>query len=86
MEGHLPTMQDESSGFPNALSSHASHHKISWSLVIQTVKKFFLPSLLQGKVIGDAKLLMSCGCRKGKNTQVKDSDQVSQSVLKLVEK
>ncbi|XP_063175899.1 SET-binding protein isoform X4 [Chroicocephalus ridibundus] len=29
----------------------------------------------KGKVIGDAKLLMSCGCRKGKNTQVKDSDQ-----------
>ncbi|XP_071436309.1 SET-binding protein isoform X3 [Pithys albifrons albifrons] len=30
----------------------------------------------KGKVIGDAKLLMSCGCRKGKNSQVKDSDQV----------
>ncbi|NXD44416.1 SETBP protein, partial [Copsychus sechellarum] len=29
----------------------------------------------KGKVIGDAKLLMSCGCRKGKNSQVKDSDQ-----------
>ncbi|XP_064902985.1 SET-binding protein isoform X4 [Columba livia] len=29
----------------------------------------------KGKVIGDAKLLMSCGCRKGKNAQVKDSDQ-----------
>uniref|UniRef100_A0A8C4UR04 SET binding protein 1 n=1 Tax=Falco tinnunculus TaxID=100819 RepID=A0A8C4UR04_FALTI len=28
----------------------------------------------KGKVIGDAKLLMSCGCRKGKNAQ-KDSDQ-----------
>ncbi|XP_061213918.1 SET-binding protein-like [Neopsephotus bourkii] len=27
------------------------------------------------KVIGDAKLLMSCGCRKGKNAQVKDLDQ-----------
>ncbi|XP_074934149.1 SET-binding protein-like isoform X1 [Phalacrocorax aristotelis] len=30
----------------------------------------------KGKVIGDAKLLMSCGCRKGKKAQVKDSDQV----------
>ncbi|XP_014804903.1 PREDICTED: SET-binding protein isoform X2 [Calidris pugnax] len=30
----------------------------------------------KGKVIGDAKLLMSCGCRKGKSAQVKDSDQV----------
>lgn len=29
----------------------------------------------KGKVIGDAKLLMSCGCRKGKNAQMKDSDQ-----------
>ncbi|XP_062455264.1 SET-binding protein isoform X1 [Rhea pennata] len=29
----------------------------------------------KGKVIGDAKLLMSCGCRKGKNAPVKDSDQ-----------
>ncbi|XP_061306556.1 SET-binding protein isoform X1 [Pezoporus flaviventris] len=29
----------------------------------------------KGKVIGDAKLLMSCGCRKGKNAQVKDLDQ-----------
>ncbi|XP_056179255.1 SET-binding protein isoform X2 [Falco biarmicus] len=29
----------------------------------------------KGKFIGDAKLLMSCGCRKGKNAQ-KDSDQV----------
>ncbi|KAM9510249.1 SET-binding protein-like isoform 2-T9 [Guaruba guarouba] len=30
----------------------------------------------KGKVIGDAKLLRSCGCRKGKNAQVKNLDQV----------
>ncbi|XP_057257656.1 SET-binding protein-like isoform X2 [Pezoporus wallicus] len=35
----------------------------------------------KGKVIGDAKLLRSWGCRKGKNAQVKNLDQVSQFYL-----